>query len=351
VFDPDLLQALRQLPREPTVPGIAVAVAAGAASPRIAVDGVREHDKPARLEVGDRFHIASCTKSMTAMLAAALVEQRRLSWTTTLGEGLPAPGAIRAEYRTVTLEQLLAHSGRLPAYTSPTPERIAELRALPGSPTEQRLAFVSGVLRDEPPLEAGSDPYSNAGYAAAASMIEHAAGEPWETLVRARIAEPLGMTSFAFGWPATPASPDQPRGHATEDGAVQVMPLDHPFLVPCLWPAGAVSCSIGDLVRYVRDHLHGLTGRRALLSATSYLRLHRTLAGKPGFTLGWGVMPTDASGPVHFGAGSGGWYFARLMIAPQRDTAAVAISNSGDAGALTRALCQDLLARYGRARS
>jgi hypothetical protein len=44
---------------------------------------------------------------MTAMLAAALVEQRRLAWTTTLGDGLPVRCAIRAEYRGVTLEQRL----------------------------------------------------------------------------------------------------------------------------------------------------------------------------------------------------------------------------------------------------
>lgn len=257
---------------------------------------------------------------------------------------------MRAEYRAVTLEQLLTHAGRIPRYTSPTPQRVAELRALPGSPSEQRLAFALDVLRDEAPLDPGTDPYSNAGYAAAAAMIEQAAGEPWEKLVRTRIAEPLGMTSLAFGWPTGPASTAAPHGHATDGGALQVMPLDHPFLVPCLWPAGAVSCSIGDLARYARDHLHGLTGRTALLANESYRRLHRTLDGKlEGFTLGWGVRQTTSSGAIHFGAGSGGWYFARVMIAPARDVAAVALANSGEAGAATRELCEELLARYGNA--
>lgn len=286
---------------------------------------------------------------MTAMLAASLVKQHRLAWTTTLGEGLPVQGAIRAEYRPVTLEQLLAHAGRLPKYTEPTPERVAELRALPGSPSAQRLAFVSGVLRHEPPLGDGVDRYSNAGYAAAAAMIEHAAGEPWETLLPTRITAPLGMDSVRFGWPASPGSPDQPRGHATDAGAIQVMPLDHAFLVPCFWPAGAMSCSIRDLARYARDHLQSLTGRKALISHDSYRRIHRTLDGRPeGYTLGWGVRQTAQFGTLHFGAGSGGWYFARLMIAPERDVAAVAAANSGDAGDATRALCEDALARYGR---
>jgi Beta-lactamase len=62
----------------------------------------------------------------------------------------------------------------------------------------------------------------------------------------------------------------------------------------------------------VMDHLNGLRGRNALLPLTLYQRLHRPLrAGQEGFTLGWGIRQDKRWGIIHFGAGSGGWFFAR----------------------------------------
>src|SRR5687767_7619178 len=57
------------------IPGIAAAaVRAGEIVDRGAV-GVRKFGAPAAVSITDRWHIGSCTKSMTATLAAVLVEQ------------------------------------------------------------------------------------------------------------------------------------------------------------------------------------------------------------------------------------------------------------------------------------
>jgi CubicO group peptidase (beta-lactamase class C family) len=287
---------------------------------------------------------------MTAMLAAISIHKGQLNWTTTLAEALPELAEkIRPEYRTATMEQLLAHAAKTPAYTQFGPERERRLHAFKGSPTEQRLAFLRETLSTEKPNDGvGNAAYSNAGYAAAGAMVERAAGASWEELMRRELARPLGMKSLGFGYPATTETPNQPRGHSERDGRSVELSLD-PLrqLAVCLWPAGAAHCSIGDFALYAADHLNGLRGRRALLPQSIYQRLHRPLGGGDnGFTLGWGVRPDERWGVTHFGAGSGGWFFAQIKIVPDHDVAVVAASNSGLAADATKELIAELLEAF-----
>jgi CubicO group peptidase (beta-lactamase class C family) len=291
---------------------------------------------------------------MTATVAAILVEEGRLRWTSGLFELLPELRASAlAEYRDATLEQLLGHAARMPAYTQFGPTRLEELKSLRGTPTEQRLRFLRQVLASEPPNRGSGDAaYSNVGYTAAALMMERATGKSWEQLIRTRLFEPLALVQVGFGWPATRETPNQPRGHGRA-GRATAQPLDDSYLLPvALWPAGAVNSSIGDLARYAADHLKGLRGEEALLPSAVYQRLHRTLSGEAqGFTLGWGVRSDPRWGRVHYGAGSGGTFFTRILIVPELDVAIVAASNSGDAAAATRDVVDTVLEVTGLRRS
>jgi CubicO group peptidase (beta-lactamase class C family) len=237
----------------------------------------------------------------------------------------------------------------MPAYTQFGRQRDERMKALKGTPTEQRLAFLAEALGTEKPCNgSGNDTYSNVGYAAAGAMVERAAETSWEDLIQREIGRPLGMKSLRFGYPATAETPNQPRGHSESGGRVVELPLDESRqLAVCLWPAGAAHCSIGDFALYALDHLNGLRGRRALLPQAMYQRLHRPLGGgDDGFTLGWGVRPDKRRGVTHFGAGSGGWFFARIEIVPDHDAAVVAASNSGQAADATKELIAHLLEEF-----
>src|SRR5918999_2893711 len=160
-----LKRILERVRRQHELPGLAAAVVYGTRSIVSAVTGVRRWRHRSNIQLADRFHIASCTKSWTATLAAIAVQRRQLEWTTTLADGLPSlVRRMRREYTDVTLEQLLAHEGRLPSYTQPTPQRAAELRALAGDHAQQRLAFLTQVLAETPNEATGDAAYSNAGY-------------------------------------------------------------------------------------------------------------------------------------------------------------------------------------------
>ena len=343
-------RTLERIRAKHKLPGLAAAAVRGDKVVAIGVTGVRREGALDKIELDDRFHIASCTKSMTAMLAAIAVHKGQLKWTTSLTDALPTLAAkVRPEYRLATLEQLLAHEAKIPAYTQPSRQRTEQMQALQGTPTEQRLAFLAEVLGTEKPNEgSGNQAYSNVGYTAVGAMVERAAGASWEELMRRELAVPLGMKSLGFGYPATAKTPNQPRGHSETNGRVVELPLDQSRELPvCLWPAGAVHCSIGDLARYVADHLNGLRGRRALLPQAMYQRLHRPLdGGDDGFTLGWGVRRDKRWGLMHFGAGSGGWFFVRIVILPERDAAVVAASNTGQAANATNQLYAELLEEF-----
>jgi CubicO group peptidase (beta-lactamase class C family) len=332
------------------LPGLAAAVISGAKVVASGVTGVRRQGAMDKLERDDRFHIASCTKSMTAMLAGIAVNRGLLTWTTSLADVLPELAEkIRPEYRTATMEKILAHAAKMPAYTQFGPERGKQLHAFKGTPTQQRLAFLEEALGMERPNEgAGAAAYSNVGYAAAGAMVERAVGASWEDLVRAELARPLGMKGLGFGYPATAETPNQPRGHSEQNWRSVELPLDPSYqLAICLWPAGAVHCSIGDLAIYTADHLNGLRGRRALLPQEMYQRLHRPLGGgDDGFTLGWGIRRDQRWGLMRFAAGSGGWFFVRITIVAERDVAVVAASNSGQAAEATQEIIGRLLEEF-----
>jgi CubicO group peptidase (beta-lactamase class C family) len=332
------------------IPGLAAAVISGANVVASGVTGVRRQVAADKLELDDRFHIASCTKSMTAMLAGIAVYRRKLTWATSLADALPELAEkIRPEYRTATMEKVLAHAAKMPAYTEFGPERAMRLHAFKGTPTEQRLAFLEEVLgREKPNDGAGNAAYSNAGYTAAGAMVERALGASWEELMQSELARPLGMKSLGFGYPATAETPNQPRGHSEQNGRSVELPLDPSYqLAVCLWPAGAAHCSIGDLALYAADHLNGLRGRRALLSQEMYQRFHRPLdGGDDGFTLGWGIRRDQRWGLMRFAAGSGGWFFVRISIVPDHDLAVVTASNSGQAADATRELTARLLEEF-----
>jgi CubicO group peptidase (beta-lactamase class C family) len=78
--------------------------------------GTRRAGAAIPVGVGDRFHIGSDTKAMTALVAAMLVEEGKLRWASTVGEVFPELAAtMDAGLRGVTLEQLLSHTSGLPA--------------------------------------------------------------------------------------------------------------------------------------------------------------------------------------------------------------------------------------------
>ncbi|MDQ3622628.1 MAG: beta-lactamase family protein [Verrucomicrobiota bacterium] len=312
------------------MPGLAAAYVVDGALVESAAVGFRKHGSREKVAPGDRWHIGSCTKSMTATLAAMLVEEGKLRWETTVAEAFPEVRDVKkTKWSAVTLEQLLAHRGGAPE--TPPPALWAAAARQQGTVKQQRLAFVRGLFEKPPESEPGTRyAYSNGGYTIAGAMIERAAGRTWEELMRERLFLPLAMSASGFGPPGSAGRVDQPWGH--EGKGKQLTPqrpgpgADNP---PAIGPAGTVHCSIEDFARYAGWHAQEGRGGGKLLTAETFARIHQAPAGQS-YAFGWETLKRGwAGGRTH--AGSNTLWLAVMWVAPEKNGAFVAATNmAGD---------------------
>jgi CubicO group peptidase (beta-lactamase class C family) len=315
----DVAPLLAPIRERHELPALAGAVVADGRVVALGAVGVRAAGEEAQVTVRDRFHIGSCTKAMTATLAGVMVEAGELTWEQTLAQTFPElADDMDPHWRGVTLVDLCTHRSGAPR---------DPVRGWPKEApvVEQRLSVLRAITREPPEHEPGPEHhYSNAGYILAGAMLERAGGASWEELMRARLFEPLGMTSAGFGPPD--ALPDQPSGHSANGAPARE--ADNP---PIYGPAGTVHCSLTDWGRFVAAHLDAGRSDRALLTPATFARLHTPPAGD--YALGWGVTARawagegEGPGPVLTHAGSNTRWYAVVWAAPERGFAVLAATN------------------------
>jgi CubicO group peptidase (beta-lactamase class C family) len=329
----DLLEPIRATNGLPALAAVAVK---GGQIVGLGATGFRKEGAPERVTEEDQFHIGSCTKSMTAVLAAMLVEEGRWQWTNTLAQLLPqlAP-EMKPAWREVTLENLLGHRGGAPANLD-ADGLWGRLWKRAGTPPQEQRAYLARELltRQEPAAKPGAKfIYSNAGYALVGHAIETTLGKPWETVLRERLFLPLGMTNAGFGPPATVGKVDQPWGHTrTALGGLKPVPpgpgADNP---PAIGPAGTVHASLAELAAYCNLHLgHGTN----LLKPASLERLRQPIGAGGDYAMGWVVTSRPwGGGKVLNHNGSNTMFYTVIWLAPIKDFAVVVCTNVGGDGA------------------
>src|SRR6267143_1667732 len=85
----DISDALKALRDKNDLPGLVALAVQGDRVAAQGAAGVRRRGSDAAMTINDRVHLGSCTKSMTATLIAILVAEKKLVWTTTVGEAFP----------------------------------------------------------------------------------------------------------------------------------------------------------------------------------------------------------------------------------------------------------------------
>ena len=297
--------------------------------------GLRAVDSEAHVTREDVWHLGSITKSMTATLAAILVDEGHLHWTDTLASAFPAESAFMdPAWRIVTLEQLLGHRGGAPDQASLESTGLGRLiRRGRGTLQEQRHELLREFTGRPPAYPPGTrHAYSNTGYILAGAWMEERMNQSWEQLITERLFRPLDMKSAGFGAPDPAAAHTQPWGHVRASGrwkAVEPGALaDNP---PSLGPAGTVHASMADVASYVRAHLNGELGRPTPLpiKPETWRRLHTALPGQD-YALGWIITQRAwAGGTAWNHTGSNTYWYCNIWVAPLRDFAVLAFTNAG----------------------
>ncbi len=333
----DIAALLEPIRARNDVPGLVAAIVDRAGVAAIGACGVRERGRDARIEVTDRMHLGSCTKSMTATLCAVLVERGQLKWTTTIGESFADWGdAVDPAWRAVTLEQLLTHRGGAPA--QPDAALWASLFTSKDAPRAQREALARGVLAKPPAQEPGSAfVYSNTGTTLAGMMAERSGpiGErrDYENMLRDAVFAPLAMRSAGFGPPGTPDLLDEPRGHRANGKTAGLgVGSDNP---PAITPAGRVHVSMGDWAAYAALHLRGESEGGLGISKATFTRLHAPPDdGLDAYAMGWMVLDRAWGGRVLTHSGSNTMWHCVAWLSPEKEFGVlVATNQGGDAAA------------------
>lgn len=159
------------------------------------------------LSTETRFEVASVSKQFTAALVLALARDGLLRLDDPISAhvpGLPAWG------RTITLEQLLHHTARLPDFWIEL-----EAEGISFSDPADQATVLAAIRRVDAPLEGTGYAYANSRYVLLAAAVESVTGEPFAATLQQRVLEPLGIAATVA--PGA-AAPDIAVGHEV-DGA------------------------------------------------------------------------------------------------------------------------------------
>ncbi|MEO5715639.1 MAG: serine hydrolase domain-containing protein [Luteolibacter sp.] len=327
VADPtDVSADLARFTQNGKIPGLVAAAVLDGEIVAAGATGVRKQGDPTPVTIHDKFHIGSCTKSMTATLAAILVADGKIKWSSTVAEVFPDWG-IHPDFQKTTLLQLCSNSGGLAHDVPPALwKTTVDDREKPEA--EQRRKFIQALLLEPPAYPPGTqNVYSNSGFTIAGAMLEKVSGKPYDELIKERLFTPLHLDSAGFGPAATAGNIDQPYGHVRRLGFTFNIPpgpdADNP---PAITPAGRVHLSIMDLATYASFHLG--TAKNPPLDSEALKFLHTPVAPSKEYACGWINLERPwAGGTALMHNGTNTTNYAVMWLAPNKKFAAVAACN------------------------
>jgi CubicO group peptidase (beta-lactamase class C family) len=244
----------------------------------VAAVGTREYGSDNWITVEDKFLIGSCTKAITASLAAVLIDEGVLKWDTTIREVFPDLD-MRPDYENITLVQLLSHRAGL-AKNYKNGKSTWKInygfdKERGSTPKNLRLQYLENTVQDKlmcPPGERVH--YSNSGYIIAGAMMEKATERSIEDLLEDRIFNPLGITSSGYGLPAVSEPHRQPLGHYWDKNSNTFVPYQTDF--PSFFsPAGYMHVNMEDWAKFILIHMDSYPAqKKRLIEPGTLHRLH-----------------------------------------------------------------------------
>jgi CubicO group peptidase (beta-lactamase class C family) len=360
---PGFDQRVEDAMRSRDVPGMAIAVVQGGEIVHARGYGVRRLGAAGAVDADTIFPTGSTGKAVTAAALAILVDDGRLGWDDRVADHLPDfrmydPWVTRE----MTVRDLLLHRSGLGL-------GAGDLLFIPRT-SRSRADIVRALRHIEPATSFRSGyAYDNILYVVAGELVAQVSGQPWETFVRERIFEPLGMATAVDDEKDRFATANRAQPHARLDprlrglGEQQVLP-EREGLGQVGAPAGGLSWSANDFARWMQAQLaHGAIlggdGKR-LWSEASAREMWSPQVPVPirpypapiaditpqfsGYAFGWNVQDYRGVKVVQHGGAVFG-VLAFVVLVPEHDLGIALMVNSEDVDVM-RGLGYELLDHY-----
>ncbi|MGA9346873.1 MAG: serine hydrolase domain-containing protein [Nocardioidaceae bacterium] len=332
---------LEGLARDAGVPGATLGVLAGEREFAVA-HGVVNAATGLTTTEDTLFQIGSITKVWTTTMIMQLVEEGQLSLDTAVADLLPGVRMGRPDSAAdIEVWHLLTHTSGLDG----------DVFTDTGRGDDSVETYVDG-LADVPrahPVGAAYS-YCNAGFVVLGRIIEQLDGRSWDRSLRVRLVEPLGLTD-------TVTLPEEAILRRTAVGHRVRPRQDEPVstwqLPRSLGPAGLITATVHDVLRFARLHLDGGVapdGTR-LLSEASVKAMQQPLFAIPSMSgtesigLGW-RLNTWSGRPIFGHDGGTIGQLAYLRIDPRERVAVCLLTNSPESDSVYETLFAEVFASY-----
>ena len=297
--------------------GIVVGVI-GPAGRRVIAYGRRDQGDARPLGGDTEFEIGSITKVFTSLVLADMISNGEVKLDDPAARYLPA-GVILPGHdgKPITLVDLATHTSGLPRM----PGNFAPKN--PANPyadytTDQLYQFLSSYRLQRDPGARWE--YSNLGFGLLGQLLARRAGTDYETLVKARVLDPLGMSSTTIT-----LTPDERSRLAV--GHDSSLARTKNWDIGSLAGAGGLRSTANDLLTFLAAEMG--YGDTPLKSDMAFLLTVRRPTWTPNLSqaLGWEVLSTPSGEIVQHGGGTGG-YHTLVAFNPRTRVGIVVLTNA-----------------------
>ena len=197
-------------------PGMAVLAQSADGKVQSAAAGYSNLENHTPMRVDDAFHVASINKTFTAVAVLRLIDDHKLSLSTTLQECLGQAVAQIPNAERITVGQLLDHSSGIYA-TNNDIDYLTTVIGPKADPTRvwtpAELIALASKNRSKPSGAPGQGHhYSDTNYILLGMIVERVSGRPFKEHLTQTLLVPLGMNSTYFysSFLGTRAHPREP---------------------------------------------------------------------------------------------------------------------------------------------
>ena len=244
--------------------------------------------------------LASNTKAIACALVLSYVEEGKLDLDAPISRYLPEWHGDKAP----TLRQLMSHTSGLKFFPElPIDKRPMMLLSRLGAKSDKAFAPGERFL------------YSNWGIDVAVACVEAVAGEPWETLLKARILDPLDMRDATFH-PTEEQYARLAKGYVLTDESpakeVTVNQFQHPYSLHSRYPeaGGGLFGSPMDMIKFfsmIANGGVGLNGKRVLKTETVDVWFEKQTPERVAERYSFGAWVSDDSQMMSHGGAWSTW--------------------------------------------